>query len=205
MKGLLIFAAVAVLIVTPLFGQQVVPVGIQANDGVYVLTISSGQVSSLVPLPIIKPSGPVPPPPPPPPPVDDLSKAVTAEINKIPATDARHAAAMKLAKTLEVLAQQAIPPDKTVSAVTTIANLALGSDAQAWSSVLAVVNSALGKCTTELACDTVLTQAAAAVTATVPTSADGDINALAEAYGFDWDKFLDFLMQLIMLLLPLFI
>lgn len=66
-----------VVLATAATAQQVVPVGIQAEDGMYVLTIQNGKVTSLTPLPILRPDGPAPPVPPTPTP-DDLTERAKA-------------------------------------------------------------------------------------------------------------------------------
>lgn len=160
-------------------------------------------------------------PPTPPVPVDELSEAVTAAVNTIPATDARHAAALKMSAICQVLGSQIstgkIHPTDGPQALQLIGKAGLGKDAKTWEPVLAVIESALAKATTAEASAKILETAGAAVLATVPDSdaavatmqAGGEIGenaafkSLAEKYGFDWDKFLEFLMQLLMLLLPL--
>lgn len=205
-------AAVAVIVAQhpgepqPLGADEIVAVDITGvGDGRYVLEIS-GSVATVTPLTLLT-VGPVPPGPGPGPGPEpsEFSKVVVVEVNKIAANDSRHAAALKLSKTYEMLADQTIPADKTVEAVNTIAKLALGSDAATWSGVTAVVNQALGKCTTEAAADAVLNGAASAIASTVPSSGDEDMAAVAERYGLDWEKFLSFLMDLLIKLLPLLI
>lgn len=137
------------------------------------------------------------------PPNSAFAKAVIAEVNKLAATEKRHECALKLSKTYEMLAGQTIAVDKTVEAVSTITTLALSSDAAAWSGVFGVVTAELAKCKTEAEADKILTAAGEAVGSTVPDA--GDEKAAAERYGFDWDKFMEFLMQLLTVLLPLII
>ncbi len=184
------------------------------DAGHYLIT---GTNVSVQPVQIVTPD--VPTPPPPPVPVDELSKAVTAAVNTIPATDARHAAALKMAAICQVLGGQIsagkIHPTDAAQALQLIGKAGLGKDAKTWEPVLAVIESALSKATTAEASAKVLDTAGAAVLATVPASdaavatmqAGGEDNAafksLAEKYGFDWNKFLEFIMQLLMVLLPL--
>lgn len=158
-----------------------------------VATVTAIEVVDLIPNPD----------PPPQPPPSELSAVIVAEVEKIAENDARHAAALKLSATYEMLADQTIPVGKTASAVNTIANLALSSDAATWSGVTAVVNAALGKCATEAAADAVLKNVSGAIASTVPSA--GDTAEAAARYGLDWEKFLAFLMDLLIKLLPLLI
>lgn len=175
--------------------------GIQ--NGQYVLTIRGG-VATISPLTLLTLT-PGPGPGPNLQPNDELSKAVIAEVNKIPASDQRHGAALKLSKTLEMLADQTIPANKTVEATNTIVKLALGSDATTWSAVTARISEALSKCTTEAQADAVLDTAANAVMSTIPASMEASNAELAKRFGIDWDVFLKFIMELIVKLLPLLI
>jgi hypothetical protein len=167
-------------------------------SGQYVIT---GEVRAVGP--VISPDGPVVPPPVVPPPVvpATLTKAVTDAVNAIPSSDKRNAAALKLSKVYGMMAGQKLPPAKAVEAVNTIVNLGLGADSKTLEGVYAVVNAALGKCTTDAAVSAVLSEAADAVGATVPAS--GDEHQTAEKYGIDWDKFMSFIMQLLTVLLPI--
>lgn len=159
------------------------------------------------------PTPPVPPPDdpvvPPVVPVSDLSKAIVAEISKIPASDKRHTAAMKLTATYQMLAGQVrdgkIHPTNAVAAADMICPIALGADGKQapWPAVFAVVNAAVGKAGTTEATAAVFDEAATATLSTVPAS--GDLEATAERYGFDWTSFLAFLMELLKILLPLII
>lgn len=154
------------------------------------------------------PNGPVVPPVDPPVvPTTDLAKAIVAEIAKIPATDKRHTAAMKLTATYQMLAGQVkdgkIHPANAVAAADLICPIALGTDGKAWAGVFSVVSTAVGKAGTAEATAAVFDEAATAVLSTVPAS--GDLEATAEKYGFDWNAFLAFLMQLLQILLPLII
>lgn len=164
------------------------------DAGYYV--VSGSQILAFPPAgPIVPPDDPVVPPGTP------FAQAVTAAVNAIPATDQRHAAALKLAKVYEALAGQKLPPAKAVEAISTIINLGLGKDSKVLEGVYSVVNAAVAKCADEAAVSAVLAQAAEAVQATVPAS--GDEKAAAERYGIDWDKFLTFIMDLLVKLLPI--
>lgn len=194
MIGRLIFCAaiLAASVASAAEPQQIVVWKLDA--GYYV--VSGSQILAF------PPSGPVVPPVDPPvTPVNDLTQAITAAVNAVPAGDKRNAAALKLSKIYEMLAGQKLPPAKAVEAVNTIVNLGLGSDKETLAGVYSVVNAALGKCTTEAAVSAVLTEAADAVGASVPAS--GDERQTAEKYGIDWDKFLSFIMQLLTVLLPI--
>jgi hypothetical protein len=140
-------------------------------------------------------------------PTTDLAKAVVAEISKLPATDKRHTAAMKLTATYQMLAGQVkdgkIHPTNAVAAADMICPIALGTDGKAWASVFSVVNAAVGKAGTAEATAAVFDEAATTTLSTVPAS--GDLEATAERYGFDWTSFLAFLMKLLEILLPLII
>lgn len=152
---------------------------------------------------------PTPDPTPDPTPVSDLSKAVVAEINKIPVSDKRHTAAMKLTATYQMLGGQVrdgkIHPTNAVAAADLICPIALGADGKQapWPGVFSVVNAAVGKAGTVEATAAVFDEAATATLSTVPAS--GDLEATAERYGFDWTSFLAFLMQLLQILLPLIV
>lgn len=153
------------------------------------------------------PPNPPEPPTPPTPPVSDLAKSIVAEINKLPATDKRHTAAMKLTATYQMLAGQVkdgkIHPTNAVAAADLICPIALGTDGKTWAGVFSVVNAAVGKAGTAEATAAVFDEAATATLSTVPAS--GDLEATAERYGFDWSTFMAFLMQLLQILLPLII
>jgi hypothetical protein len=161
--------------------------------------------------PVIAPGGPVVPPPDDPvvPPELEFGNAVKAAVNKIPVSDARHAAAMKLSATYQMLGGQVkdgkIHPTSAVKAAEMICPIALGSDGKAWGGVFAVVNAAVGKAGTPEATAAVFDAAASAVLVTVPASSDGDMEKAAAQYGFDWTSFMAFLMQLLQILLPLII
>lgn len=159
-----------------------------------------------------QPGGPIVPPPVVPPvvpPVSKFAKDVTDAVAKIPVSDKRHEAAMKLTATYQILAGQVkdgkIHPTSAVQAAELICPIALGSEKAAWTGVFAIVNDAVGKAGTADATAAVFTAAADAILATVPAASDGDMKAAAERYGFDWDSFLAFLMELLKILLPLII
>jgi len=175
------------------------------QSGKYLLTIE-GSAVTIEAATVIDPYSPDPdvPVPPQPEPDSDFVKVVVGAVQAIPESDARHAAALKLAKTYEMLAGQDIPVDKVVNAVETIAKLALQADAKAWEGVRKVVETRLGQCQTEADCDKILAEATEAIESTIPAS-ELDPAAAAESYGFDWDTFLDFLMKLLTMLLPLII
>jgi hypothetical protein len=176
--------------------------------GSYVIT---GQVRAVGP--VISPDGPQPDPNPDPnpdpTPVSQFSKAVTDAVAKIPASDKRHTAALKLTATYQMLAGQVkdgkIHPANAVQAADLICPIALGPDKKDWGGVFSVVNAEVGKAGTPEATAATFTAAADAVLSTVPAAGDGDMQAAAERYGFDWDSFLAFLMQLLQILLPLII
>ena len=181
--------------------QPVKIVVYQLDAGYYVV-----QNGEIVPFP---PNGPIVPPTPPIVPVSQFAKAVTDEVAKIPASDKRHTAALKLTATYQMLAGQVsdgkIHPANAVQAADLICPIALGTDKAAWGGVFSVVNAAVGKAGTPEATAAIFTEAADAVLSTVPATGDGDMAAAAERYGFDWDAFLAFLMELMKILLPLII
>lgn len=188
-------------------------VSLSAQAQVKIFKLEAGhymvQGDGIVTCQIVSPDTPVPPTPTPTP-VDEFSKAVVAAVNKIPATDARHAAAMKLSAVCQVLGEQVtggkIHPTDGAQAFQLIGKAALAKDAKTWTNVLEVIETALTKATTAESSADVLTTAGVAVLSTVPAAGDGTtetMRAAAEKYGFDWDKFLEFLMQLLVLLLPL--
>lgn len=169
--------------------------------------ISGSQIVSFAPGgPVVPPVDPVVPPVIP---VSAFSKAVTDAVAKIPASDKRHESALKLTATYQMLAGQVkdgkIHPTSAVQAADLICPIALGSEKAAWSGVFSIVNDAVGKAGTADATAAVFTAAADAVLSTVPAAGDGDMKAAAARYGFDWDSFLAFLMQLLQILLPLII
>lgn len=138
-------------------------------------------------------------------PVSAFAKSVADAVAKIPVSDKRHEAALKLSKTYQMLAGQTLPPAKAVEAVDKIVAMVLSaSDVATWAGVSSEVTAALAKCTTESAVSAVLNEASVAVGASVPASGD-DEKATAELYGIDWDAFMKFLMQLLTMLLPLII
>ena len=210
MKNWIIGLILVGLIATPVIGQaptaQRTGIDITGQQGTFLLTINGSQVT-LEPYTIVVPNGPNPPVPPVPPAPSDLTAKIVAEVAKIPANEARHGVALKLSKTYEMLAQQSIPPDKAVNAISTITRLALGTtDANTWQGVLTLVNGSIGNCISESACDAKLLEASQAISSTIPASDIGDgEQAAAELYGIDWDAFLSFLMQLLTMLLPLII
>lgn len=175
------------------------------------------QGDGIVTCQIVAPDVPTPPNPPVP---SDLAKAIVAAVNAIPVNDARHTAALKLAAVCQVIGGQVadgkIHPTDAAQALSLVAKAALAKDATAWSGVLTVIESALTKATTADASAKVFSAAGAAVLSTVPNSADAvatlqsgplkdnaAFKSLAQKYGFDWDTFLAFLIQLLTLLLPL--
>lgn len=163
-------------------------------------------VTPLTLVPIGPAPGPVPEPDPTP--DADLTKSIVAAVEKIPADDSRHAVALQLAKVYEMLAGQTIPADKTIVAVNTIVKMMILDDVTEWSGVLDVVNEALGKCKTEAEADAVLVAASSAISSTVPAgdlSTDDAYKEAAGKYGLDWEKFLEKLIQLLTVLLPLII
>ncbi len=196
------------LLVALLFSCAIVeagPVKVYKLDAGYYLI----QGDQIVAAQIVGPSDPVVPPP-----VivpdSDLKKQIVAAVNQIPATDARHTAALKLSAVYQALAGKVrdgtIPPGSAVTAVDLLGKAALGTaDAKTFAPVIAVVDAALSKATTATAIAGILTEAADAVASTVPASGDESMGALATRYGFDWDKFLEFIMQLLQVLLPLII
>ncbi len=196
------------------------PDGQQLTAGKYwAITLHQDGSAPAVSLAIDVGGGPNPPVPPEP--VSDLAKNVVAAVNKLPANDARHSAAMKLAAVCQVLGEQVgtgkIHPTDSAQAFQLIGKAALAKDATTWGNVLGVIESALTKATTADAAAKVLNTAGSAVLSTVPDSSDAvetmtgggplkdnqAFKALAEKYGFDWNAFLQFVMQLLTLLLPL--
>lgn len=155
------------------------------------------------------PNGPVVPPIPPVVPTNELAQQVTAAINLIPANDQRHAAALKLSAVYTMLADQVrtgnIHPTNAVKAAELLCPAALGLDSRDWGNVFSVVNAAVGKAGTPDATSAVFTKAAEAVQSTLPAGDYDDTAMAASRYGFDWDKFMAFLMQLLQVLLPLII
>lgn len=161
-------------------------------------------------LTILDVGGPVVPPIDPPvvPPVNNFEAAVVAEVNKIPVSDKRHESALKLTATYQMLAGQVkdgkIHPANAVAAADLICPIALGAGSKdTWGGVWSLVNAAVAKAGTPAECVAVFDAAATAVLSTVPAS--GDLEAAATRYGFDWNAFLAFLMQLLQILLPLII
>lgn len=153
------------------------------------------------------PSGPVVPPvdPPvvPPTPDSDFSKAVINAVMTVPASDKRNTAAFKLSGIYEMLAGQKLPPAKAVEAISSIVNLGLGSDKETLAGVYAVVNAELARCKDEAAVSAVLSKAADAVGSTVPVSGGEDEAQTAKRYGIDREAFRQFIMDLIIKLLPI--
>ena len=195
----LLFLAMCVSAVASASEPQQITVW-KLDAGYYI--VSGSQIVAFPPGgPVIPPNDPVVPPQTP------FAQAVTAAVTAIPESDKRHQAAMKLTATYQMLAGQVkdgkLHPTSAVAAAELLCPIALGSDKAAWGPVLAVVNAEVGKAGTPEATAAAFTQAADAVLATVPAS--GDLQAAAERYGFDWDKFMTFLMELFLKLLPLII
>ncbi len=170
------------------------------DAGYYI--VSGSQILAFPPEgPVVPPDDPVVPPSTP------FAQAVTAAVNQIAVSDKRHQAAMKLTATYQMLAGQVkdgkIHPSNAVQAAELLCPIALGSEKAAWGRVCSVVTDEVSKAGTPEATAAVFTAASDAVLATVPAS--GDLQAAAERYGFDWDKFMAFLMELIVKLLPLII
>lgn len=155
------------------------------------------------------PNGPIVPPDVPNPPTTEFSKAVTAAVTMLPANDQRHAAALKLAAVYRLLAQQVkdgkIHPTSAVKGAELLCPAALGADSKDWGGVFLVVNAAVGKAGTPDATAAVFVEAADTVQSTTPAGDYDDMQMAASRYGFDWDKFMTFLMQLLQVLLPLII
>lgn len=153
------------------------------------------------------PSGPIVPPVPPTPPQSDMTKAIKEAVNAIPANDKRHETALKLTATYQMIAEQVrtdkIPLVSASEATSLISKVAIGSEATKWAAVMAIVNLELTKATSLSAAAGILDQAAAAVSSSVPDA--GDMDAAAERYGFDWNTFMQFLMELLKVLLPLIV
>lgn len=107
---LLVCAAVAPVAAQSASSSQIVPVGLQAADGVYVLTVADGQVVSVAPLPIISPDSPSPTPRPNPQPVPTVltpqQEAFKAAALKASTDPDRQATAQNLAAAFEVVAQK---------------------------------------------------------------------------------------------------
>ena len=175
------------------------------ESGYYI--VSGSQILSFPPNGPVVP--PVTPDVPPVVPTTEFQKRVGDAVMSIPASDARHQAALKLTATYQMLAGQVkdgkIATANAVAAADLICPIALGTDKGAWAPVFSVVNDAVSKAGTPEATAKVFTDAADAVLSTVPASGDGDMKAAATRYGFDWDKFMEFLMQLLQILLPLII
>lgn len=176
-------------------------------NGTYLLEIKDGG-ASLRPIKLIGLT-PVPTPDPTPQPTD-LAKSIVTEVNKLPATNARYATAMKLSAIYRLLAEQIgggnIPPAASIEAVNQITKTALGAEAPAWVGVIGMTNAALAKVATDkTASANVLTISADAVLSTVPAHGEMGMPELATKYGFDWMAFLAFIMELLKILLPIII
>ena len=124
MKNWIIGLILVGLIATPVIGQaptatQVVAVGIQANDGLYVLRIEGGEVAGLAPLPIISPNGPAPQPNPNPNPnpqpsdLTDFAKEVRDAALLATTDPDREATAATLAAAFRELAKKVVSGDLT--------------------------------------------------------------------------------------------
>lgn len=161
---------------------------------------------------------PTPEPEPQPEPTTSLTKAVVAEINKIAANNARHAAATKLGKSYEMLAGQTVSPAKAVDVSRAVVAFMLTStEAQSLAGAVSVVNAALAKCTTDAAVSAVFSEAGAACVSTVPNSEAAlsqmgtklkagetdEFKALGERYGIDWAAFMQMLVQFMTVILPI--
>jgi len=191
------------LVVTAATASEPQQITVWKLDAGYYI-VSGSQIVSFPPGGPVVPPGPDDPVVPPSTP---FAQAVTAAVNQIAVSDKRHQAAMKLTATYQMLAGQVkdgkIHPTSAVAAAELICPIALGSEKAAWVQVFSVVNAEVGKAGTPEATAAAFTTAADAVLATVPAS--GDLQAAAERYGFDWDKFMAFLMELFLKLLPLII
>lgn len=167
------------------------------------------------------PNPPVPPDDPVVPPVvpsTDLAKVVVAEISKVAASDARHGAATKLGAAYDALSGTTIPATKAVEVANAMTAMVLtAADRQLMAGAMTAVNTALAKCTTDVAVAATFKEAGAACVSTVPASeaavaqmrsdlaaADQDeLKALGERYSIDWTAFMQMVMQFITVVLPI--
>ena len=211
----LLFLAMCVSAVASASEPQQITVW-KLDAGYYI--VSGSQIVAFPPGgPVIPPNDPVVPPQTP------FAQAVTAAVTAIPESDKRHQAAMKLTATYQMFAGQLkdgkLHPTSAVAAAELLCPIALGSDKAAWGPVLAVVNAEVGKAGTPEATAAVFTQAAEVVLSTVPNSGPAlammqagmmmgeneEMTKLAKSFGFDWSKFMEFVMDLFLKLLPFII
>lgn len=165
-----------------------------------------------------QPIPPTPEPPTPPAPVSDLSRAIVSEINKITASDSRHAAATKLGAAYDALGGGTIPQAKAVEVANALMAMVLTSAEQkSMAGVTGVVNAALAKCITDASVAETFKEAGVACVSTVPASAPAiaqmqsdlaasdqdELKALGERYGIDWAAFMQMLMQFMTVILPI--
>lgn len=216
-RAFLILAAVLAATVAQAADRIIVvgPDGQQLADGKYwAIAIHADGTAPTVSL-ALEVGGVVPPPPPP---VEGLTKAVVAEIEKVAANDARHAAATKLGAAYNALGGATIPAAKAVEVANAMIAMALTSAEQKMmAGVTGVVNTALAKCTTDAAVSATFREAGVACVSTVPASekavaqmksdlaaADQDeLKSLGERYKIDWTAFMQMVMQFITVVLPI--
>ena len=181
--------------------QQIVVWKLDA--GYYV--VSGSQILAFPPEgPIVPPDDPVVP--------DDAAKLTSDLIKALPAADARHQNAIKLAGTLKLLADQVrqgkLPPEKIPEVYAPLMAYAVpDSD---WKHIHTAILAGLKGCPTPAVCATTLEQYAAGAMSTVPNKADpkivrgvssDEVASAAEEYGFNWSELLKVLLPLLLALL----
>lgn len=175
--------------------------------GQYLIT---GEVRAVGP--VISPDGPVIPPGPDPVIPDDAAKVTSDLIKDLPASDARHKNAIKLAGTLKLLADQAkerqLDSEAIIGVYSPLMAIAVPDDD--WKPIHAAILAGLKKCPSPAVCASTLEQYAAGAMSTVPNKADpkmvrgvssDEVAAAAEEYGFDWSTILEILLPLLLKLL----
>lgn len=174
------------------------------------------QDGRLVPVQIVTPGTPTPVPPPDdpvdPPVPDDAAKLTADLIKALPASDARHKNAIKLAGTLKLLADQTREKQLSVDAILGVYDplMAVAVPDTDWKHIHTAVKAGLKTCPSPAVCAATLEQYAAGAMSTVPNQADpkivrgvssDEVAAAAEEYGFNWATILNLLLPILLKLL----
>lgn len=180
---------------------------------VYELTAGYYVVSGGVIVPFgSQPVPPTPPEPPTPPVPDDAAKLTANLIKAMPASDARHKNAIKLAGTLKLLADQAKEKDLDSNAIAQVYSplMAVAVPDDNWKHIHAAILAGLDACPSPAVCASTLEQYAAGAMSTVPNKSDrkvvrgvssDEVAAAAEEYGFNWATILNLLLPILLKLL----
>ena len=214
-------------IVSPVVAQQTI-LEIPAPGKYVLTIAPGGAVSISGPVATISPGGVVVPPvvvpvdppvvPPVVPPVSEIAASIQAAVEAIPATAKRNETAAKVAGTYQLIAAQIkdgkIPQSSIPAVINGIKAFLTMGDGK-WEAVIDKTLTYIATCASPTACADVFTQSATGILATIPGPlADApqvelseamqtagfsqELVAKSERAGFDWAKWLPFILQLIM-------